>query len=163
MNQQTQKENHKRTTDRELSTPIESQLTIRPVANLRGLRYPIFVIGRMQWADDETLLALATLESLRRLLADESSRLVMVSELVREVAVILAPARVESSQVVEIIAGWKVFPASPLAVECTPRRVMAVIERYRTLGARYSRLGRFLSVLSTSDFIDRVTDPESEW
>jgi hypothetical protein len=162
MNQQLRK-NHKRTSDRVLCTPLESQGIIQPVANLRGLRYPIFVTGRMQWADDETLLALATLESLRRLLADDSSRLVMISELVREVAVMLAPARVDSSQVVEIIAGWKVFPASLLAVECTPRRIAAVIKQYREFGRLQARTSRFLSVLGTTDFVDKITDPEDEW
>lgn len=146
-----------------LRTPIEAQGITLPVPDRRTLELPIYAPGRMCWADQETALALAVLESIRRLLADEASQLVLLSEIAQETHTLLSPA-VDRAEIARTISDWKIFPISEYAIEATPRRLAAVIERYRQTGKSQGGIaGAFLSVLGTSMYVDRLSDSQEEW
>jgi hypothetical protein len=118
----------------------------------------------MAWADDATSLALATLESIRRLLADETSQLILLSEIAEETSGLVRRTRLDRWDVARVISAWRVFPQCQYAIEATPRRLGAVIEKYRRLGTSLPTIaGAFLSVLGTNTYVDRLSDSEEEW
>lgn len=146
-----------------LRTPIEAQGITLPVPDRRTLELPLYASGRMSWADHETALSLATLESIRRLLADETSQLVLLSEIVQETGSLLS-ATVDRAEIARTISDWKMFPLSEYAIEATPRRLGAVIEKYRQIGKSQGGIvGVFLEALGTNEYVDRLTDSEEEW
>src|SRR5258707_470433 len=125
----------------------------------------------MHWTHDEPSIAieLAILESIRLLLGDDTSQLIMLSDVMREAQALLnQDSRIDQlnrSFIASIIRGWRTLPSSEYALEASPSRLSAVIFHHRGLGrsSTESIMSRFLPALGTTAYLDRCTDPVEWW
>jgi len=149
-------------------TPVQAQCVQLPAFDRDLLELPIYIPKYMAWTDEHLALELSILEAIRLLLGDETSALVLVADVRREAnALLVADGRADPLNrrlTVSIIRAWAVFPLNAYALECTPRRLSAVIQLYRDRSQASTGIERlFLPLIGTGKYLDRITDNPLDW
>ena len=150
-----------------MHTPLAARCIQLPVLDRSILDLPVFIPSYMGWAEESQInLGLAILEALRLLLGDDSSQLLLLGDVASKAAMLLdrsaelADGDAFNTFTYLWISDLCIFPMNFYAVECTPRRVVAAIQRCRERARAYPQAAPFLDVMGTTEYLDRCISPE---